>query len=124
MANFQLQDTFKVPYAIFEADADSNVTAPGTGDTVAVTSSDTASLTVLPDAAVDPAKVPAGTDPAKCMQTGFLVGGSKAQVGVGATATFSHADGSAAPPPVTDLIDVVAGPGTTGSISLGTPVAQ
>ena len=124
MANTQLQDSFKVSYAVFEADADKNVTAPGAGDTVVVASSDTASLTVVPDATVDATKVPTGSDPATCMQTGFLVGGTKAQVGVTATATFAHSDGSAAPSPVSDLIDIVVGPATTGSISLGTPVSQ
>lgn len=129
MANFQLQDSFKVPYAISETDADQNVAVPGAGDSVVVSSSDTASITVAPDAAVDPAKVPNNADgtagdPTKCLQTGFLVGGKKAQVGVQVTATFSHADGTTAPPAVVDLIDVVVGPGTTGVISLGTPVTQ
>lgn len=127
--NFQLQDSFKVTYAAQEADADQNVVAPGSGDTVLVSSSDTASLTVVPDTAVDPAKVPNNADgtpgdPTKVLQTGFLVGGTKAQVGVKVTATFSHADGSAAAPPVEDLIDVIVGPATTGSLSLGTPVSQ
>jgi hypothetical protein len=124
MPNFQLQDSFEVPYAAFEADADSNSVAPGSGDTVSVISSDTASLTVVPDATVDATKVPTGTDPTTCLQTGLLVGGKKAQVGVSVTATFSHSDGTPAAKPVVDLIDVIVGPATTGSISLGTPVSQ
>jgi hypothetical protein len=123
-ANFQLQDNFQVPYAIFEADADQNVEAPGAGDSVVVTSSDVASLTVVPDTTVDPAKVPTGANPAFALQTGLLVGGAKIQAGVQVTATFAHADGSQAPPPVVDLIDIVGGAVTTGSISLGTPVVQ
>jgi hypothetical protein len=129
MANTQLQDSFKIPYAIFETDADSNVAVPGAGDSVGLSSSDIASLTVLPDAAVDPAKVPNNADgtpgdPTKCLQTGFLVGGSKAQAGVKITAVFAHADGTQAPANVVDLFDIVVGPATTGVIALGTPVAQ
>jgi hypothetical protein len=129
LANFQLQDSQKVPYAIAEFDADGNIVAPGVGDSVAVTTSDPASLTAAPDATVDPAKVPANADgtpgnPANYLQTGFLVGGKKAQLGVGATATFTHTDGTKAPPAVTDLLDIVVGPAVTGAISLGAPVSQ
>ena len=124
MANFQLQDTQKVSYAIFESDSDGNVGTPGAGDSVVVTTSDAASLTVAPDAVVDPAKVQAPAVASQCLQTGFLVGGKKPQAGVGATVTFAHTDGTSAPPPVTDLIDIIVGPLTTGAISLGTPVSQ
>jgi hypothetical protein len=124
MANFQLQDSFEVSYAAFEADADSNSVAPGSGDTVVVASSAVSSLTVVPDAAVDPTKVPAGVSPSTCLQTGLLVGGRTAATGVSVTATFSHADGTSAAPVVTTLVDVVVGPATTGSLSLGTPVTQ
>jgi hypothetical protein len=129
MPNFQLQDSFKVPYAAQEADADQAPVAPGSGDTVVVTSSDTASMTVVPDATVDPAKVPNNADgtpgnPSFVLQTGYLVGGKKAQTGVKAIATFAHADGTPSAPQVQDLIDIVVGPATTGTLSLGTPVAQ
>jgi hypothetical protein len=129
MGNFQLQDSQKVPYAVFESDADGTIGKPGAGDSVVIASSDAASMIVAPDAAVDPAKVPNNADgtpgdPTKCLQTGFLVGGKKAQVGVQATATFAHSDGTPAPAPVVDLIDIIVGPLTTGAISLGTPVAQ
>jgi len=128
MGNFQLQDSQKVPYAVFESDA-AGVPGKDAGDSVAVSSSDAASMTVAPDAAVDPTKVPNNADgtpgdPSKCLQTGFLIGGKKAQVGVTATATFTHTDGTPAPPPVIDLIDIVVGPLSTGALSLGTPVAQ
>lgn len=124
MANFQLQDSQKVPYAIFESDAKGNIDPPDTGDSVVVTTSDSASLTVVPDAAVDPAKVPGGNAPANCLQTGFIVGGAKAQLAVQVTATFTHTDGTPAPPAAVDLVDVIVGPITTGTISLGTPVSQ
>lgn len=129
MANVQLQDTQKVPYAVFEFDADGNVATPGSGDSVSVASDSLNSATVQPDASVDPAKVPNNADgtagdAADCLQTGFILGGKTPKVGVQITATFTHADGSAAPSPVADLIDIVTGPGVTGSISLGTPVNQ
>lgn len=124
MANPQLADNQKVPYAVFELDSDGSIAVPGSGDSVAVVSSAPASLTVNPDANVDPTKVPTGVDATRCLQTGFLFGGTTAAVGVQVTATFTHTDGSAAPPPVVDLIDVVTGAPVTGSIALGVPVAQ
>jgi hypothetical protein len=124
MANFQLQDTQKVPYCIFESDSDGNVGTPGAGDSAVVTTSDPASLTVAADAVVDPAKVPAGATAAQALQTGFLVGNKKAQAGVGATVTITHTDGTAAPPPFTDLLDIIVGPLTTTAMALGTPVSQ
>lgn len=129
MANFQLQDSQKVSYAVAEFDKDGNIEAPGAGDSVAVASDSPSSLTVAADAAVDPAKVPnnpdgSAGDPTKYLQTGFLIGGATLKTGVQVTATFAHTDGSAAPPPVVDLIDIVVGPIATGAISLGTPVNQ
>jgi hypothetical protein len=129
MANFQLQDSQKVTYAIYESDKDGNIDAPGPGDTVVVSSASPASLSVVADAVVDPAKVPNnpdGTpgDVADCLQTGFLVGGAKIAAGLQVLATFSHADGSAAPAPVNVLVDIVVGAAVTGSISLGAPVSQ
>lgn len=127
--NTQLQDQQKIPYAIAEFDADGNIVPPGSGDTAAVSSSDTASLTVSPDAAIDPAKVPNnpdGTpgDPTKYLQTGFLVGGAKVQTGVGATSTITHSDGTPGPAPVTDLLDIIVGPAATQVMSLGQAVSQ
>lgn len=120
MANFQLQDVQKVPYAVLETDADGNSVAPVAGDTCVGTSADTASFTIVPDATPDAAKAPAGSSP---VQTGFIVGGSKNQAGVVLTFTISHADGSPAII-ITDTLDNVTGPATNGSVSLGTPVAQ
>ena len=51
MPSFQLGDTSKVAYSLVELDADGNPAAPLAGDVVTVVSSDTASLTVLPDGA-------------------------------------------------------------------------
>lgn len=113
MPSFQLQDNFKVPYSIIELDADNNPTGGG-GDTCTVTSADTASVTVVPDA----------TPVAGAIASGFLVGGTKLQTGVVITATPVHADGTPVAPPTTVLIDVVAGAAVSAGISLGTPVAQ
>ena len=124
MANFQLQDTQKVPYAVFESDADGNIGTPGTGDSVSVTTDSPTSLSISSDATVDPAKVPAGANASQCLQTGFIVGGSVNKVGCQVTATFSHADGTPAPAAVVDLIDNIVGPLTTGALSLGAPVSQ
>jgi hypothetical protein len=124
MSNFALQDSQKVSYAISEADAKGNVVPPGAGDTVAVTSDSPSSLTVVADAAVDPAKLPTGAVAKNYLGTGFLVGGTAPKVGVQVTATISHTDGSPAPAPVVDLIDIIVGAAVTGAISLGTPVNQ
>lgn len=129
MANFALQDSQKVPYSVAEFDAKGVLDKPGAGDTVTVTTDSPASLSIVPDAAVDPAKVPNNADgtpgdPTNYLQTGFIVGGSSPKVGCGVIATFSHADGTTPPPPVTDLIDLIAGPIATGGLSLGTAVNQ
>ena len=122
MANQPLQDTFKLPYFATELDADGNQ-AMDPGDSVAVTTDDTAKATVAPDATVDPAKVPSGTDATKVLQTGFLVGGSKLGT-VNVTATFSHTDGTAAPPPISVAVDILSGPPVTGGFGFGTAVPQ
>lgn len=129
MANFPLQDSQQVPYAAAEFDAKGNIDAPGAGDSVVVSTDSPESLSIVPDASVDPAKVPNnpdGTpgDPSKYLQTGFIVGGNTAKVGCGVTATFTHTDGTNPPAPVTDLIDLISGPIATGGLSLGTPVNQ
>lgn len=124
MPNFALQDTQKVPYAVFESDADGNVGTPGAGDSVVVSSDSPNSITVVPDPAVDPAKVQAPATAAQALQTGFIVGGKVNKVGCQVTATFTHSDGTPVPAPVVDLIDNVVGPLSTGAISLGAPVSQ
>lgn len=129
MANNQLQDTFKVSYAASEADADQNPGVPGAGDSVVFSSDSPNSITVVPDAVVDPLKVPNnpdGTkgDPTKVLQTGFIVGGKVNKVGCQVTATYAHTDGTSAPPPVVLLFDNVVGPLSTGAVALGTPVSQ
>lgn len=113
MANFQLQDNFKVDYSIQELDADNNPTG-GSGDTCTVTSSDTASVTVVPDA----------TPTSGNIASGFLIGGKKLGTGIVITATPAHADGTPVAPPSTVTVDVVAGAAVTAGISLGTAVAQ
>ena len=111
--NFQLGDTEKVAYALTELDVDSNPATPEAGDVITVTSSDTASITVVPDA----------TPAAGSVASGFLVGGKKIQQGVQITASVTHADGSPFLT-VTDLIDLVGGVASSLSLGLGAPVAQ
>lgn len=112
MANFQLGDTEKVAFSIIELDADSNPATPEPGDVITVVSSDTASLTVVID-----------TTPASGTQaSGFLVGGTKVQTGVTATATVTHADGTSLS--VTDTLDIVGGKASSLSFALGAPIPQ
>jgi hypothetical protein len=118
----QLQDVFRVSYAATELDADGNQ-AVDPGDTAALTVDDSSKATIVADAAVDPEKVPAGADPAKVLQTGFIVGGKTLGV-VNITTTFAHADGSQAPPPVVTALEIVSGPPATGGLSLGVPIPQ
>jgi hypothetical protein len=112
MANFQLGDTEKVSYALTELDADSNPASAQPGDTVAIVSSDTASATVVPDAA----------PVAGSVASGFIVGGKKLQTGVTITATVTHADGTSLT--VADTIDIVGGKASSLSLGLGAPVSQ
>lgn len=112
MANFQLGDTEKVAYALTELDADSNPATANPADTISITSSDTASVSVVPDA----------TAAAGSVASGFLVGGSKLQVGVAINATVTHPDGTSLS--VVDLIDVVGGAASSLSLGLGAPVSQ
>ena len=129
MSNFALQDSQKVPYSVAEFDAKGVLDAPGAGDTVVVTTDSPNSLSISPDAAVDPAKNPLNADgtpgnPANYLQTGFIVGGSTPKVGCQVVATFAHSDGTTPPAPAVDLIDLIAGPIVTGGLSLGTAVNQ
>ncbi len=112
MPNFQLGDTEKVAYTLTELDADQNPANAQPGDVLTVTSSDTDSITVVPD----------DTPVAGSVASGFLLGGRKLQTGVQVTATVTHTDGTSLT--VTDLIDVVAGAATTLSLGLGAPVSQ
>ena len=113
MPNFQLGDTEKAPYTVTELDADSNPATPAPGDVITVTSSDTASITVVPDA----------TPVAGSMASGFIVGGSKLQTGVTLTASVTHGDGTPGLT-TTDLVDVVGGAASSLSFGLGAPVSQ
>lgn len=115
-------DSQKVPYAIFELDA-KGVPVLDPGDSAAVTVDAPTGSTIVPDTAVDPSKILNGFDPAKCLGTGFIVGGSTAGT-ANVTATFAHTDGTPAPPPATVAIPVTAGVPATGTIQLGAPVSQ
>ena len=112
MPNFQLGDTEKVPYALTELDADSNPATADPSDVISVTSSDTASATVVADA----------TPVAGSVASGFILGGAKLQTGVTITATVTHTDGSSLT--VSDLIDIVGGKASSISLGLGAPVSQ
>lgn len=121
--DIQLQDSQKIPYAISEVDADGNIVPPGTGDSVALVSSDNASIQVVADSTIDTAKLPSGAVASNYLQTGFIEGRSKLQNGVTVTATITKGTGTA-PAPAVDTFDVIAGPATTTSIAVGTPVSQ
>ena len=112
MPNFQLGDTEKVSYALTELDAASNPAAANPSDVITVVSSDVASLTVVPDA----------TPVAGSVASGFLVGGSKLQIGVTVMATATHTDGTTLS--VTDTLDIVGGVASSLSLGLGAPVSQ
>lgn len=113
--NFQLGDTEKTPYALTVLDGDSNPAVLDPTDTIEIVSADTASLTVVPDASPSAGSV----------ASGFLVGGSKEQVGVAVTATVTPGPSSTTKAmTVTDLIDIVSGPAASISLGLGAPVAQ
>ena len=111
--NFQLGDSEKVSYALTALDAQSNPATLAVGDTITITSSDTASATIVPDA----------TPVAGSLASGFIVGGKKVQVGVVITASANKADGSL-DLTVTDTIDIVGGTASSLSLGLGAPVAQ
>lgn len=112
MANLQLQDVQKVPYAIQAVDADGNPAALAAGSTLAVASSDPTMATVVPDA----------TPAAGSVASGFIVGQSKlgtVQINVQET----KADGTAGLSGAVS-IDIVSGPAAQLVIAPGTPVAQ
>ena len=116
-----LQDVQKIPYALSELDADGNPSVDP-GDSVAMTLDSQSPGTVVPDATIDPTKLPSTMTAAQCLQTGFVVA-----TGVGTinwTATYTHTDGTTPPAPVTGSIPVSVGPPATGSVTFGTPVSQ
>ena len=113
MPNTQLGDTETMSYSVTELDADSNPATPQAGDVATVTSSDTASATIVPDA----------TPVAGTVASGQVVGGSKVQTGVQITASVTHADGTTLGP-ITGLVDVVGGAASSLGLTFGTPVAQ
>ena len=114
MANFQLQDNFKVPYSVIAVDKDNNPAVLAPGQTVSVVSDSPTSLSVVPDA----------TPVAGSIASGFLVGGTTLKTGVNVTFSLLNADGSSAGTPVVDAIDVVAGAAASTSVTLGTPIPQ
>jgi hypothetical protein len=113
MPSFQLGDTSKVAYSLVELDADGNPAPPLSGDVITIVSSDTASLTVVPDT------VPV----AGSVASGFLVAGKKLG-SVTVTATINHQQSTIPPLTVVDTIDVVASAASSISLGLGSPVAQ
>ena len=112
MANFQLQDNNKVAYQLTAVDADGNPAQLAAGATVAISSSDEAMATVVPDA----------TPAAGTVASGFVVGGAKLGT-VQINAVTTNADSSAGPTGAVS-VDIVSGPAASISFSLGAPVAQ
>lgn len=113
MANFILADNQKVSYVVSALASNGFSGQLAAGNTVTVTSSDIASLTIVPDP----------TPAAGSLASGFLVAGNKLQNGVVVTATAFKPDG-AIDMSTTSLIDIVAGTAVSLSISLGKPVLQ
>lgn len=112
--NTQLIDNFKIPYALSVLDADGDPTSLQPGETVQVVSSDTASISVVPDATPAPGSI----------ASGFIVGQSKLQTGVSVTATVIGADGTTPGLSVQDLFDVVAGTEASIAFNLGSAIPQ
>jgi|SRR5579872_5029232 len=112
MTNFQLSDTHKVAYALTELDVDNNPASPLPGDVITIVSSDTAMLTVVPDAVPAPGSV----------ASGFLVAGKKLGT-VTVTANVSHPQ-LASSINLVDTIDIVSSVAVSLSLGLGAPVAQ
>lgn len=127
MANPQLGDSQKVPYRYALNDAKSVFIPLPAGATVQVTSSDIASMSVVPDASPTihlPGDPTDGQPDTGADATGFLVGGTKTQTGVTATFHCADASGNIIVPDVVDAVDIVPGAATTATVTLGTPVAQ
>lgn len=113
MTNQVLTDNQQIPYSVVEWDIKGNPTPVGPSDTVNISSSDTASITIVPDA------VPA----AGVLGSGMIVAGSKEQIGVSVTFTLAS-PGHPAIPPTVLLFDVTGDVPATLSVTLGTPVPQ
>lgn len=113
MANFILADNQKVSFVVSALASNGFSGQLADGDTVTVTSSDTASLTIVSDP----------TPVAGALASGFLVAGNKLQSGIVVTATAFKADGSI-DLSTTSLVDIVAGTAVNLSISFGKPVLQ
>ncbi len=120
--NTPLPDNFKISFYVTELDT-KQAQVMDAGDSAVVTCDDPNAGTVVPDAVVDPAKVPAPLDPAKVMLTGFAVAGNPGLT-MNLTATVSHTDGTAPPPPVTSSFDIVAGAPAIGGFGFGAPIPQ
>jgi hypothetical protein len=113
MANYQLGDTEKAPYTLTVLDAASAPATLKPGDVIDITSSDTESATIVPDA----------TPVAGSVASGWVMAGRKVQPNVVLTATLTPGDGG----PIlstTDTIDIVGGSANSISFGLGAPVAQ
>jgi hypothetical protein len=118
-----LLNTFKRPFYASEEDADGNLIVDA-GDSAVVTSGDSTKATIAADAAVDPAKLPAGADPTKYLLTGYIVGVKGASGDVDITCTYAHTDSTPPPAPQVITIPIVAGTPAVGVFGTGTDVAQ
>lgn len=110
MAPFQLKDVQRVPYQLTAVDADGNSAQLEAGATIAVSSSDPTSATVIPDATPAPGSVASGE----------IVAGAKLGL-VQINAAVTKADGTAGPTGAMS-IEIVSGPAASISFGLGTPV--
>lgn len=108
----QLADNQKVSFLFVPEDSLGNPVTIVAGSEVTVTSSDTASVSVVLDA----------TPAAGSVASGFLVAGSKLQDGVTITGRYTP------PGQITitavQTIDVIAAVASQAEIKLGTPVSQ
>ncbi len=112
MANFQLQDSQKVPYQLTAVDADGLPASLPAGASVAVSTADPTLATVVPDA----------TPVAGSIASGFIVAQPKIGT-VQINAAVTNADGSAGPTGAV-AVDIVSGPAASIAFNLGAPVAQ
>ena len=112
MPNFQINDSQKAAYSVTEFDSNGSPVAALPGDVITVISSNTAALTVVPDA----------TPTAGANASGFIVTGTTPANNVGVTATLSHSDGTSLT--TTMFVDVVAGPANTLVLKFSAPVAK
>lgn len=120
-----IQDNQKAPYAIYAMDADGNPVNANPSDSAAISSSDTSSFTVVPDATPDPSKNAPGVTITP-IQTGFIVAGAKVQSGVTLTIapTLANPPASGQPQPTTVELDDLVGPEANAGFFLGAAVSQ